>query len=74
MKLAEWLRQTPSVEPDGTSSITRVVTESSIELGGIVPIGVFSMFISGRVHLLYMLLEHGIPEDLEQIAHGESLV
>lgn len=75
MKLKEWLIQTPVTVPGITTGFDNAVITTTEENGIKDSIGrdAWIWYICGRVHLLHILQEHGIPEDLEQIYHGESI-
>jgi len=76
MKLREWLVQEPEADysiPTAFDDIVEEITRRSGITEEFETRREFLWYTTGRVHLLHMLLEHGMPEDLQQVYHRESL-
>ena len=69
MKLKEWLEQVPTSPPGIITNFDRLVIEMVRENGleTMMSREAWAKYVAGRVHLLHMLLEHGMPEDLQEV-------
>ena len=72
MKLKEWLTLVPTADSRIDTAFDTAVIQAGDGMRAILDEDTFLFYVAGRVHLLHMLLEYGIPEDLQEVYHGEA--
>ena len=75
MRLAEFLGKVPSAPPTGELPLDTFVTENFTTqvIGAGMPLEVALCVTSGLVYCLNLINEHGVPDDLQAVIHGEGI-